>query len=77
MPSRTPLTADQKERVKAWLRAKNPVLCPFLKHYGKRIPECESICKLYFPRIDVKESCPCYYYSLNTILNRAREMVRE
>ncbi len=73
---RTPLTDEQKIQVRQWLRKKEYGDCPFASYPKRNPPECENVCVTWFPRTFDAEFCPCAYYSLHTVVQRAREMVR-
>ncbi len=67
-----PLAKKQKEGVREWLKAKEYDACPFEIIFKNCL-----ICQSWFPRIKGHDSqCPCTAYSLHTVIERAREMVR-
>ncbi len=66
---KTPLTDEQKDQVRAWMKAKKYRRCPFLG-----LP-CD-LCTSWFPIIKGRHACPCNNYPLNTVLQRARMMLK-
>lgn len=66
-----------KEQIKKWLSNRSKEnLCPFPFDFdGSRL--C-NFCKSWFPRISkfLPDACPCYVYSKNYVVRRAKEMLK-
>jgi len=75
------LTEDEKEAVRNWLKMGNHDICPFTPHtchlgfYNQ--PPTHPICLSWFPKIEEKDTCPCFAYSMDHVIRLAREMIEE
>jgi hypothetical protein len=81
---RIKLTKAERASVRKWLDEGITEHCPFMNTYRSLYnPKMgHRICRSWFPRcIPAAENrysgrCPCYVYTLETVLKRAREMVK-
>ena len=71
------LSKKTKQAIEGWLELQEvdkSHRCPFgCLDFAK---PCKNICRAWFPRAKVWEGCPCHCYSLETVIKRAREMIR-
>jgi len=76
------LSQKEKDGIKVWLRCADKIRsCPFVFAYGYGSTEKCEICYKMFPRLtkhytNYVECCPCAEYKLNTVIKRAREVLK-
>ena len=78
---RVVLYPDEKECVEKWLKSdERGITCPFdtLPDYnGLACSAALIVCTTWFPRLKGTIDCPCKLYAFETVVRRARAMLRE
>lgn len=81
MNKKIKLNRKEKNAVKKWFLGLSEYGfkdCPFyeLRRDFTDLSFCSSVCRDWFPRTQINDDCPCDVYSLNYVLRRAKQMIK-